>query len=115
MNIFDHPVVRALPDQHIKFTVDYPSDLSTVVQVEGFSKSGTVMLYMEGNALKCLARYNEVNHIEDFDDLVAVAYDWWYRYRDRSPFEAPHIMWLPHFIKRGWVEECHTVTYKASK
>ena len=116
MNVLNHPLVQSLAQHKIKFTVDSAfDDPQPVIIIEGFSKSGTVMLYLEGEKLKCLARYNEVNQIDDFDDLVAVAYDWWYRYRERLPFESPHIMWLPHFLSRGWVKEQTTISYKAAR
>lgn len=120
MSILNHPVVQSIAQNKIRFTVEYHDvvrgqALWPALIIEGFSKSGTVMLYLEGDQLKALARYNKVTAINTFDDLVALAYDWWYRYHERSPFETPHIMWLPHFLSRGWLEEVKTVTYKATK
>lgn len=123
MNILQHPLLQSIAQNKIRVTVEQHNfgdearpKMEPCVIIEGFSKSGTVMLFTDsGGVVKALARCSELTVIEDFDDLVALAYDWWYRYHDRTPFETPHIMWLPHFLSRGWLEEVKTVTYKAIK
>lgn len=85
MNILQHPLLQSIAKNHIVFHVEQHNfgdeakpNMEPVVIIEGFSKSGTVMLYTDsGGAVKALARYNELNIIEDFDDLVALAYSWW--------------------------------------
>lgn len=73
--------------------------------IQGFSKSGTVWIYEENGVIKCLARYGEITEIETYDDLVNVAFSWFVRYRDRSPFEEPAWEWADDFIRLGYLKK----------
>ena len=55
-------------------------------EVSGFSKSGTVKLYETDQGIYVLARYNELDEIETYDDLLGIAFSWYSRYHDREPF-----------------------------
>jgi len=73
-------------------------------RVCGFSKSGTVTLFESKGKIFAEARYNETTEISNFDDLVSLAWDWYIRYRDRSPFESPDSNWVDHFVEKGWLK-----------
>lgn len=80
-------------------------------RVDGFSKSGYVTLYQEGEQIIALARYKEISKINSFDDLVSLAFDWYSGYKDREPFTEPDSGWLPWFVEKGWLEiKTETVT-----
>lgn len=77
----------------------------------GFSKSGTATLYQVGDVVFAETRYNQVNEIESFDDLVKLSFEWYANYKDRSPFEQPDSHFLPHFIRLGLLKvKTETVT-----
>ena len=61
------------------------------------------------------ARYNETSQINSFDDLVVLAWDWFTRYSDRSPFENPDPIWLPYFVKRGLIKKVRKTVYEIVK
>ena len=84
---------------------------SLVYEVSGFSKSGTAKLLCRDGKIICETRYNQVDEIEDFDDLVAVAYEWNKNYCDREPF-GWDMHWLPLFEKNGLVELKHVEVTK---
>ena len=80
--------------------------------VNGFCKSGTVELYEDGETIKCAARYNEIDNIETFDDLVFVAYSWWERSKERaSGWKNPPSEWVEEFVRLNLVKKkVETVT-----
>lgn len=84
----------------------------------GFSKSGTASLTIyEHKDYKVVlkTRYNQIDVIESFDDIVRVAFFWFSNYSNRSPFEEPNEIWIKHFIKNGYIEEQNIKTYKIIK
>ena len=84
--------------------VQYDKEKDTFVyEVIGFSKSGTAALYYDEGVIKCKTRYNRIDVINDFDDLVDVAYDWNEGYCNREPF-GWDAYWLPIFEREGLVK-----------
>jgi len=84
--------------------VQYDKEKNTLVyEVSGFSKSGTAELYYDEGVIKCKTRYNRIDVINDFDDLVDVAYDWNEGYCQREPF-GWDAYWLPIFEREGLVK-----------
>lgn len=71
--------------------------------VSGFSKSGEVKLYQRCGFIECVARYNESSEVRRVDDLIEIAWDWFIRYKDRTPFENPTPQWAEVFEQRGWI------------
>lgn len=77
----------------------------------GFSKSGTATLYQVGDTIFAETRYQQIDVIECFDDLVKLAFNWYANYKDRAPFEHPDANFLPHFIRLGLLKvKTETVT-----
>lgn len=105
-------VKRGIP---VKISYDSEHD-NIIYSLDGFYKSGTVILYKTSTGKReCVARYNETNIIENFDDLVYLNYDWWIRSRDRSEgWQTPHDYWKHHLINKKLVTvDTRTVhTYK---
>lgn len=66
-------------------------------RVWGFSKSGTVDLYVGDDKILVKARYDKITEIEDFSGLAHIAYDWYINYKNRSPFENPDSYWAEVF------------------
>lgn len=85
--------------------VTYDKNLDSLVYVvDGFSKSGIAELYCEKDGrVFCRTRYNRIDEIETFNDLMMVAYDWNRNYCDRAPFGWDS-EWLPLFKQAGLVE-----------
>ena len=54
--------------------------------IDGFSKSGTAFLCSEGDKVLLKTRYDQVDVIEKFEDIVDVAYQWNEAYCTREPF-----------------------------
>lgn len=71
----------------------------------GFSKSGTAKIFESDNCIYCVTRYNTVDIINSFDDLVHVAFSWYTNYINKEVFSAPDSRWLPHFIELGLIKE----------
>lgn len=83
--------------------------------VPGFSKSGNVTLFESKGQIYASSRYNQTNEINNFDDLVMLAWDWYIRYKDRSPFENPDSIWTPYFIEKGWIKKVMKYEYEIVK
>jgi len=70
-------------------------DGELAARVKGFSKSGSALLYVDGEEIICETRYGQKDHLLTFNDLVLVAKSWYENYRDRTPFENPEPEWKP--------------------
>jgi hypothetical protein len=100
-------VKRGIP---VKIFYDSTHD-NIVYCIDGFYKSDTINLYKTSTGKwECAARYNEINIVESFDDLVHINYVWWIRSRDRyEGWQEPHGYWKQHLIDMKLVTvEPHT-------
>lgn len=80
------------------------------------SKCGDGFLYENEHGEVVLeGRYQEIDTINSFDDIVYVAFTWFNNYSDSDVFSKPDGIWLPFFIKNNLVEEVIVKTYKAKK
>ena len=95
--ILSHTIVQNL------FVLGVPFECENgTVKVPGFSKAGYAVLTLNDKGqIEASTRYNEVDVLLVFEDLVNLAYNWWQRYKDRSPFETPPPQWVPHFQYLG--------------
>lgn len=83
-------------------------------EISGFSKSGTVTLYEEDDKIICLARYDERDEIESYDDLVSIAYSWYSRYKDRDVFSSPPSEWVEDFVRLGLMKKKTVTVYESN-
>lgn len=84
-------------------------------RIKGFYKSDGVDLYETEEGIFAESRYNQIEQITCFKDLVSLNYEWWCRSKDRyEGWAVPDSKWIKHLIEEGLVkEETHTVkTYK---
>lgn len=88
-------------------------DLFCVV-VEGFKKSGTVLLVEKENKVYAIQRYGEVEQLESFDDLVSLNFYWYNDGISRGYGEAPSENWEKPLIEYGFLE-VRTFTQKKYK
>ena len=87
--------------------VEYDTEYDTFVyHVAGFSKSGTAELMEKDGKIICKTRYNTIDEIKCFDDLVVVAYRWNKIYLDTKPFDKWDADWYPVFKEKGLVKDC---------
>jgi hypothetical protein len=80
-------------------------------EIRGFSKSGNVKIYENYDKIFCLARYDELDEIENYDDLVNIAYNWYSRYKDREPFSQPPEEWVEDFVRLGRIKKETKIVY----
>ena len=76
---------------------------SLAFEVNGFSKSGTALVYEEGDTMYSKTRYNTIDEISDFRDLAYVAFKWNDGYINRQPFTAYDSNWKPYFEEYEWI------------
>ena len=76
-------------------------------ELDGFYKSGSIVLYEnEYGSLTGISRYNEIDIIDCFYDLIAINYRWWRSSKDRyDGWATPNGNWLPFLIAEGFVKE----------
>jgi hypothetical protein len=99
-----------LKDKAEKWSFD--NDGHLVFEIGGFSKSGNSKLYeKDDGTILCLTRYDQVDVIESYDDVVHVAFSWYSRYADRDVFSHPPHEWVQDFIRLGLIEEVKKVSY----
>ena len=83
--------------------------------ISGFYKSGTVTLYQAGYNVYVKARYDEVDKIESFDELVSINYHWWQRSKERyDGWVNPDEAWIEDLIRLNYVKrkEQTVITYE---
>jgi hypothetical protein len=73
----------------------------------GFYKSDRIMLYENDHStLTARSRYDEIDIIDNFYNLVALNYRWWISSRERyDGWKVPDSKWLPFLIEEGFVVE----------
>lgn len=77
-----------------------------IYEVHGFSKSGTVDLWLQKpNLVMAESRYQEFTDIHSFKDLSGLAWDWYLRYKDREPFTNPDSYWVPVWLEEGRIKK----------
>jgi hypothetical protein len=91
-------IIKDCLAEGIKVHSELAEDNSIAYRVDGFSKSGDALLYVEENAVVCKTRYDRIDHILTFRDLAYVAYDWYNNYKDREPFQKPDPNWENVFL-----------------
>ena len=84
-------------------------------EIPGFSKSGNVTLYESVDEIWARARYDELTKITCFNDLVLLAWNWYDKYSDRSPFENPSEIWEPYFLEKVLLKKVTEVKYVKNK
>jgi hypothetical protein len=94
---------------------DYSVVDGFIFKFGGFSKSGEAEIYENDGFVYCKTRYDKINQINNFDDLVHIAFIWWKDYSDTEPFKTPDQNFLPHFLRLGLVEKVVETTYKIKK
>ena len=50
--------------------------------IDGFAKSGHGTLYERDGVIELKTRYSQIDVVESIEDVIRVAYDWDYNYRD---------------------------------
>lgn len=80
-------------------------------EINGFSKSGTALIYAHDGKILCKTRYETMDEISDFHDLSLVALEWYLNYKNRTPFEAPDSKWAEYWVEKGIMKKTLSVTY----
>jgi hypothetical protein len=75
------------------------------------SKTGTGDLYLNDGEIVLETRYQKINVVNDFDDIVNVAFDWFEKYCEREPFTSPDGLWVKFFEEKGWVKKIVKTEY----
>lgn len=86
--------------------------------LDGFYKSGKIIIYENDyGSLTAVSRYNQIDIIENFYNLVALNHQWWYSSRERfDGWSQPDSKWLPYLIEEGFVvKEVNVATIYTSK
>lgn len=74
-------------------------------QIHGFYKSGTLTLVETDRGFRAYQRYNEVDEVKEFDDLVRLNYYWLDFSKGKSAaWEQPDPVWAPELERLGYVK-----------
>ena len=85
--------------------------------IDGFYKSGTIKLIERvgygDNAFLAESRYDQIDFINTFNDLVYLNYEWWMDSRERyEGWADPDPQWLPHLIGANLIKVETKAVYK---
>lgn len=92
-------IIKNCLAEGIKIENELMENGSIGYRIDGFSKSGYALLYVEENAIVCKTRYDRIDHVLTLRDLAYVAWSWYDNYKDREPFESPDPRWKNVFDK----------------
>jgi len=98
-------IIKKCYDNNLNVLIE-DKDGKLAVRVKGFSKSGSALIYVDGDEIICETRYGQKDHLLTFDDLVLVAKSWYENYRDRATFEHPEEEWFPLLEK---IYDCNDI------
>lgn len=96
MKIMLDKIIEECNNNNIKVAVENRNG-EQAYRVDGFSKSGNALLYIEDDTVICETRYGQKDHVLTFRDLVLVAKSWYEMCKHKSPFENPEPEWVPVF------------------
>jgi hypothetical protein len=106
-------LLTLLKDKSSRWSVD--NDGHLIFKISGFSKSGEASLFeKDDGTIICLTRYDEVDVVESYDDVVHVAFSWYRRYSDRDVFSNPPHEWVKDFLRLGLLKEEKKTVYTLS-
>lgn len=105
---------KDLQEQKISYMV-LPGKTGPMIELRGFSKSGTACIREEDGKLICATRYDREDTITCFDDILEVAWEWFASYQHRAPFTEPSDIWAPFFVAKGWLSLELIPTYKVTR
>ena len=89
-----HKLIKILVDKGLTVNISKEG-----YSLEGFYKSGSVTFNeLDENTLLCHQRYDEVEEISSFDDIVMVNFKWWKRSKDKG-WSNPDNFWLQEFVR----------------
>lgn len=103
-----HPIIQELVDREIPVEITKEG-----FKVSGFYKSDTVTLeyisfpaFPGNNHFKCHQRYNRVDEIDCFADLVGVNYYWWLESKDSwEDWKIPDPHWQEALLEFDYVKK----------
>lgn len=106
-------LLAQLKDKSAGWSVD--DDGHLIFKISGFSKSGNAsLLEKDDGTIICLTRYDQVDEVENYDDVVHIAFSWYRRYADRDVFSNPPHGWLEDFLRLGLLKEEKKTVYTLS-
>lgn len=110
---FDTPVMTEIYEKLKEHEIEYTFSMEhEEIQVSGFSKSGIATLKEEDGKVLAYTRYERVDELTSFEDLVKLNYEWFDLYRDRKPFTSPSDGWADVLVQYGYVKRVkETRTY----
>ena len=90
-------IILDLLKNNISVAFSYNYETSEIeYTIDGFYKSGMVLLIERGEKLIATSRYNEQTDIINLIDLVQLNYNWWDTSKDRfSGWKNPDPKWIP--------------------
>lgn len=75
-------------------------------QLPGFYKSSGVVLRDIENGVMAFSRYNQMDEIYEFRDLVYLNHRWWQSSKEKyDGWVNPEEDWLPYLIEEGLVKK----------
>lgn len=97
--LLKNPIILELARKSIPFTVE-----NQLIRVDGFYKSDCARLSLQSGKLIAETRYNQVDEINKFEDLVYLNYDWWLKSKDRSDaWKKPDGAWRAVLLEYKYV------------
>lgn len=91
-----HPILDELLKSDIDVSIKL-RDGDYIVIINGFYKAGQITLkFHSDGTIKAYSRYERVDTINSFDDLVFLNFDWLYSSRGYG-WMYPDREWEPHF------------------
>ncbi len=114
------PINTLLSKLQGKFVgAEYSDTWGLGIQIGGFSKSGNATLFITpddtewgSKAYRVTTRYDNIDYVKTYDDIVNVAYWWYMNYKDREPFTQPSDYWIKDFLRLGLIKEKVMTTYE---
>ncbi len=107
MNEKLNEIIRICCIRNIPVSLNYDKETDSLeYKISGFYKSGDVILYEDGDEITCKQRYDSVDVINSFEDLVGINYYWWESSKDRyEGWRDPDSNWLERLIEFGYMKK----------
>lgn len=119
MNEKLNEIIRICCIRNIPVSLEYNKEHDRLeYKISGFYKSGDVSLYENGDEIICKQRYDMVDVVNSFEDLVSINYYWWNSSKERyEGWGGPDSNWVSSLLEFGYIKKQETIltTYKNAK
>ncbi|MDD5150161.1 MAG: hypothetical protein PHC28_06710 [Flavobacterium sp.] len=107
-----HKLIEDILNRGFTLEVEKNQELGIIFKMNGFYKSGEIILHQVDDDYYAKSRYNQEDYIPDFESLVRLNHYWWLVSKERyDGWKIPDKQWLPFYLEFDLVKISEETVY----